>query len=207
MDVEQKLIKIEPIPDKNSKKTTVDENVNPNPKELIIEEKKAGRPKLPPELKKNQKKTNDTHTLTDARKAALKKATMTRAMNRELKKQGKIIVPAPNAAPAAEPQYNSVLEKIGKLEMTISSVNDHIQKLLKQGVYNDENDSQAKSNEPQEPLELRRPDMSKPEESYVRVNSQAQSAAKVEPNQANVIPKPPDVQYSYGLNRDAFFYW
>lgn len=210
MDLEQKLITIKPKEDKKSSKATVEENVNPKPPQLVIEEsgkKKLGRPKLPPEMLKKQKKTNDSYTLTDARKAALKKATMTRAMNRELKKQNKIIIPAPDSAPAAEPQYNDVLQKIGNLESTISSINDHIQTLLKQGVYHDENDSQGKSNEPQEPLELRTPDSSKKEESFVRVSGSAKSMTKVKPDETNVAPRPAHIKHNYGLNKENFFFW
>ena len=70
---EEKRIQIDPIPE--------------NDKSESEPKRKPGRPRLPDDLKKYPKKTEDKYTMTDKRKKALEKARMVK----QLRKEGKIV--------------------------------------------------------------------------------------------------------------------
>jgi len=182
--------------------------------------KKRGRKPLPPEMRKNAPKTNEKHVQTPARKRAIMKAQITRLENLKKKKAAaqaaieaekvKIETPASDVirtdapAPASEKSENSVLEKIGALENTISSINSQLTKLILSGTFKEH--SQSSQNNPQEPTELRQPKIDSPDESYVRSSNGGQQVAKVAPDRENYSAMPTRIQYTYDPTSNIM-YW
>ena len=172
--------------------------------------KKPGRKKMKPEDRKNAPKTSEKHIMTDARREALAKARKALKLKREEakkaraqsakeqqetsgmieQKESKVQMESESTGTVVKPEENDLHVRLGSLEKNMGNILD----LLQSGVFSG-GAQQARQTTPAPPTELRQPDLTKPEESFVRMNNGGQSRKEMrrvregyEPPVANIHP-------------------
>jgi len=205
LEEEKKLVSIKPLPEPKVEKVSSKIGIVKGiltPK-ADKPKKKIGRPRKP------KKEKIEKHVMTDARKRGLLKARMVRMENIKKKKEAKAKAEAEAEAEAKSESMkkesmsmkkesvmpdkksereNNLLDRIGKLELSLLDINSNMKKLLSTGSFKE--GGQAKQTIPVQPSELKTGDITKPQKSFVNKSNGGQSLEFVSPAPTQEILNP-----------------